>query len=127
MLVSKCKVDISTGTSRYGLHSIDHSVVCRLPAHRVWQLDANFFVLFNCIEKARAQEHGPRLSTKSCRQSFFLGREGPGKAEQVRLGQAGPRMKQAGPRIKLLHRRSIFNLNRLNSEKILKNYIISTF
>ncbi|WP_213469271.1 hypothetical protein [Paenibacillus dendritiformis] len=36
-------------------------------------------------------------------------------------------MKQAVPRVKMLHRRSIFNLKRLNIEEILQNYIISPF
>ncbi|MBG9791416.1 hypothetical protein ABD76_02265 [Paenibacillus dendritiformis] len=58
---------------------------------------------------------------------IFLGWAGPGKAEQVRLGQVGPRMKQAVPRMKMLHRRSIFNLKRINFEEILQNYIISPF
>jgi len=36
-------------------------------------------------------------------------------------------MKQTVPRMKMLHRRSIFNLKRLDFDDILQNYIISPF
>ncbi|PZM66126.1 hypothetical protein DOE73_08040 [Paenibacillus dendritiformis] len=58
---------------------------------------------------------------------IFLGWAGSGKGEQVRLGQVAPRMQQGVHRMKMLHRRSIFNLKRLNFEEILQNYIISPF